>query len=170
MAVKVRLMRIGAKGRPFYRVVAVDERKKRTGSYLELLGTYNPLTTPKEIILKQDRIDAWVKNGAQLSDGFLRIIGKAKQRPARKPKKDHGGSEAAASPAVETPTEEAKPAEETAVEETSEVAAESPVENVESAPEEKNESAVEEVVAESTEDTKEEIPATEEKTEEEVKE
>lgn len=88
MAVKIRLMRIGAKKRPFYRVVAVDERKKRTGGYLELLGTYNPLTEPKEINLKQDRIDDWLKKGAQASEGFLRIIGKAPQRPPRKPKKE----------------------------------------------------------------------------------
>ena len=120
MAVKVRLMRIGAKGRPFYRVVAVDERRKRTGSYLELLGTYNPLTTPKEINLKQDRIDAWVKNGAQLSSGFLRIIGKAPQEPVRKPKKDRGGSSpsaAAPAPVVEEKvsevTEEVEPVENT---------------------------------------------------------
>ena len=80
-------MRIGAKKRPFYRVVAVDERSKRTGGYIELLGTYNPLTKPKEIKLKQDRIDYWIKQGAQPSDGYLRIIGKAKQRPPRKAKK-----------------------------------------------------------------------------------
>lgn len=88
MAVKIRLMRIGAKKRPFYRVVAVDERKKRTGSYLELLGTYNPLTNPKEIILKKDRLEYWTKNGAVLSDGYLRIIGQAPQKLARKPKKE----------------------------------------------------------------------------------
>ena len=80
-------MRIGAKKKPFYRVVAVDERSKRTGAYIELLGTYNPLTTPKDIKLKQDRIDYWVKQGAQMSTGYLRIIGKAPQRPPRKPKK-----------------------------------------------------------------------------------
>lgn len=85
---KIRLMRIGARKKPFYRVVAVDERAKRTGAYLELLGTYNPLTEPKDIKLKQDRIDYWVKQGAQLSTGFLRIIGKAPQRPPRKPKKE----------------------------------------------------------------------------------
>lgn len=85
---KIRLMRIGAKKRPFYRVVVVDERAKRTGGYIELLGTYNPITEPHEIKLKQDRIDHWIKQGAQSSDGFLRIIGKAKQRPARKPKKE----------------------------------------------------------------------------------
>ena len=80
-------MRIGTNRRPFYRVVAVDERKKRTGGYLELLGTYNPLTEPKEINLDQSKIDAWMKKGAQPSNGFLRIIGKAPQRPPRKPKK-----------------------------------------------------------------------------------
>lgn len=85
--VKIRLMRIGAKKRPFYRVVAVNEQAKRTGGYLELLGTYNPLTSPKEINLKQDRIDHWIKQGAQMTNGFLRIIGKAKQRLPQKPKK-----------------------------------------------------------------------------------
>lgn len=80
-------MRIGTKKRPFYRVVVVDERAKRTGAYLELLGTYNPLTEPKDIKLVQDRIDHWIKQGAQMSEGFLRIIGKAPQRPPRKPKK-----------------------------------------------------------------------------------
>lgn len=80
-------MRIGTKKRPFYRVVAVDERKKRTGAYLELLGTYNPLTEPHEIILKQDRIDFWLKQGAVASDGYLRMTKQAPQKPPRKPKK-----------------------------------------------------------------------------------
>jgi small subunit ribosomal protein S16 len=119
MAVKIRLMRIGAKNRPFYRVVAVDEHKKRTGAYLELLGTYNPLTQPKEIKLDQAKIDEWVKKGAILSDGFLRIIGKAKQRPPRKPKKAQ--PEEAAAPATpapaETSAEKASASEEAAQEE-----------------------------------------------------
>lgn len=85
MAVKIRLLRIGSKGKPFYRVVAVDERRKRTGGYLELLGTYNPLIEPKEIKLIQERINHWVKKGAQMSDGFLRIIGKVPQRPQSRP-------------------------------------------------------------------------------------
>ncbi|MDO8576936.1 MAG: 30S ribosomal protein S16 [Candidatus Daviesbacteria bacterium] len=84
---KIRLMRIGAKKKPFYRVVVLDERAKRTGAYIELLGTYNPLTEPKDIKLKQDRIDYWIKQGAQMSTGYLRIIGKAPQRLPRKPKK-----------------------------------------------------------------------------------
>lgn len=118
---KIRLMRIGGKKRPFYRIVAVDERAKRTGGYLELLGTYNPLTEPHEVKLKQDRIDALVKQGAQLSDGFLRIIGKAPQRPPRKPKKEKkeeprpkDDQPLAETPAttVETPAVETTPVEE----------------------------------------------------------
>jgi small subunit ribosomal protein S16 len=157
MAVKVRLMRIGAKGRPFYRVVAVDERRKRTGSYLELLGTYNPLTTPKEINLKQDRIDAWVKNGAQLSSGFLRIIGKAPRKPERKAKKDKGGSSStpAAAPVEEKPAEEiastTEEVVETPIETTPEFVDETneaPAEVVESKPEESTTPAVEETPVE----------------------
>ena len=106
MAVKIRLMRIGAKKRPFYRVVAVDERKKRTGGYLELLGTYNPLTEPHEIILKKDRIDYWIKNGAILSHGYLRITRQAPPKPPRKPKKSH---------AAEAPRDKAVKVEETPV-------------------------------------------------------
>lgn len=87
MAVKVRLMRIGSKGRPFYRIVAVDERKKRTGGYLDLLGTYNPLTDPKEVKIDNEKLAEWKKKGAVLSDGFLRIIGEAKQKQPRKPRK-----------------------------------------------------------------------------------
>src|SRR3989344_9653364 len=104
---KIRLMRIGAKKRPFYRVVVVDERAKRTGGYIESLGTYNPLTTPKDIKLKQDRIDYWIKQGAQMSTGYLRIIGKAPQRPPRKPKKEKKEeTPAAPTPAEPTPAEE----------------------------------------------------------------
>lgn len=82
----------------------MDERAKRTGGYLELLGTYNPLTEPKEIKLKKERIDYWIKQGAVESTGFLRIIGKAPQRPPRKPKKERKEE-----PKVEKPVEESKP-------------------------------------------------------------
>jgi small subunit ribosomal protein S16 len=136
MPVKIRLMRIGTNNRPFYRVVAVDERKKRTGGYLELLGTYNPLTEPKEINLDQGKIDAWMKKGAQPSEGFLRIIGKAPQRPPRKPKKAPKEAPAAPTPAAESatetpaaeaPVEEATVPSETAEQTTPESAAEAPV-------------------------------------------
>ena len=125
---KIRLMRIGARKRPFYRVVVVDERAKRNGAYIELVGTYNPLTQPHDIKLKQDRIDHWLKMGAIKSNGFLRILGEAPQRPPRKPKKparnisqsDAGGEKQAPKEAPaekqEQPTEEA-PAEEVVAEE-----------------------------------------------------
>lgn len=128
MPVKIRLMRIGTNRRPFYRVVAVDERKKRTGGYLELLGTYNPLTEPKEINLDQAKIDAWMKKGAQPSEGFLRIIGKAPQRPPRKPKKAPKEPSAVSSvPSAEAPTPKT-PEEETQTEEAPVVLEESIVE------------------------------------------
>ncbi len=126
MPVKIRLMRIGAKKRPFYRVVAVDERKKRTGGYLENLGTYNPLTEPKEIILKQDRIDEWLKKGAVLSDGYLRIIGKAPQRLPRAPKKQK--KEAPAPVEAVAPVEEPTKTDEVAAPETP--AEETPTEEI----------------------------------------
>lgn len=110
-------MRIGAKQKPFYRVVVVDERSKRTGAYIELLGTYNPLTEPKDIKLKQDRIDHWLKQGAQKSDGFLRIIGEAPQRPPRKPKKSVQGTVDSVQVKAEEPKTEEKPIEEAPKEE-----------------------------------------------------
>ena len=112
-------MRIGAKKKPFYRVVVVDERAKRTGAYVELLGTYNPLTEPKDIQLKKDRIEYWIKQGAQPSTGYLRIIGKAPQRPPRKPKKEKKTEVPAAGPEpVEKTSKEEAHVKETAVEET----------------------------------------------------
>ncbi len=122
-------MRIGAKKRPFYRVVAVDERAKRNGAYIELLGTYNPLTHPHEVILKKDRIEHWLKQGAVKSDGFLRIIGEAPQRPprkAKKQKKEVASSEeqVVSETPVETPSEEPQPAQETPQEASAEVQAE----------------------------------------------
>lgn len=120
--IKIRLMRIGTKKKPFYRVVVVDERVKRTGAYIELLGTYNPLTEPKDIKLNTERINYWIKQGAKLSTGYLRITGKAPQKPPRKPKKarkqgaiDNGqvkqtesANQKAAAPAEET-VEQSKP-------------------------------------------------------------
>lgn len=106
---KIRLMRIGTKKKPFYRVVVLDERAKRTGGYIELLGTYNPLTEPKDIKLKQDRIDYWTAQGAQPSTGYLRMIGKAPQRPPRKPKKESKKEPENGQPKAPAQSEEAKP-------------------------------------------------------------
>ena len=72
MAVKIRLSRIGKKGLPIYRIVAVDSRKKRDGAFLEDLGTYDSVA--KNIVfIRQERIDAWVGKGAILVDSVKKI-------------------------------------------------------------------------------------------------
>lgn len=67
MAVHIRLRRIGKnpKGKPHFRISAFDERKGRDGRILEELGFYNPITA--EVKFKKEKIEAWIKNGAQLS-------------------------------------------------------------------------------------------------------
>ncbi len=112
---KIRLMRIGAKQKPFYRIVVVDERNKRDGAYLDLLGTYNPLTEPKDIKLDKEKMAAWLKKGAQKSDGLLRMLKEAPPRPPRKPKKEKKKEESSVvspQPSEELKTEE-KPQPET---------------------------------------------------------
>ena len=69
-----RLMRMGAKKSPFYRVVVKEKRSKRDGKYLEKLGTYNPMTEPAEINLDHDRIDYWISVGAQPSETVASLI------------------------------------------------------------------------------------------------
>ncbi len=70
----ISLMRMGAKKRPFYRVVVKEKRSKRDGKYLENLGTYNPMTDPAEVILKHDRITYWIGVGAQPSETVASLI------------------------------------------------------------------------------------------------
>jgi len=72
--VKIRLMRMGSKKRPFYRIVAADSRSPRDGKFLEILGHYDPNTEPNRIEIKKDRIDAWISNGAQCSGRVEKII------------------------------------------------------------------------------------------------
>ena len=77
--VKIRLTRQGAKKRPFYRIVAIDERRRRDGRPLEYLGTYNPVVSAKPIDLKTERIEHWVGQGAQLSDAVAGLIRRVKR-------------------------------------------------------------------------------------------
>jgi small subunit ribosomal protein S16 len=74
MTVKVRLSRAGAKHKPFYRIVVADERCPRDGSFLELVGTYNPRTDPEEVTLKMDRIDYWLSKGAKTTQTVSELI------------------------------------------------------------------------------------------------
>ncbi len=78
--VKIRLSRLGAKKRPFYSVVAIDHHARRDGRPLEYLGTYNPISTPKQIQLDGEKIEAWVKKGAQLSDAVTALLREQRRR------------------------------------------------------------------------------------------
>jgi small subunit ribosomal protein S16 len=64
MPVKIRLARHGAKKRPFYRVVVANSESKRDGSFLEIVGTYNPVPEPAQVTLKDERIRYWLGEGA----------------------------------------------------------------------------------------------------------
>ena len=74
MSVVIRLMRAGAKKRPFYRVVAADSRRQRDGRFLEILGHYNPITNPHELVVHKDRIESWLSQGAQPSEQAASLI------------------------------------------------------------------------------------------------
>ena len=74
MAVNIRLRRMGAKKAPFYRVVVADSRSPRDGRFIEEVGTYNPMVEPAEIKLDMEKIDKWVKNGAQPTDTVKTLI------------------------------------------------------------------------------------------------
>jgi small subunit ribosomal protein S16 len=72
--VKIRMMRMGSKKRPFYRVMAIDERAQRDGRPLEFLGNYDPRNKPSGVNLNLEGIDAWVAKGAQLSDTVRNLV------------------------------------------------------------------------------------------------
>jgi small subunit ribosomal protein S16 len=84
MAVVIRLMRAGAKKRPFYRMVAADSRRQRDGRFLEILGHYNPLAQPYELVVHKDKVQNWLARGAQPSEqaaSLLRSLGISKPAP-----------------------------------------------------------------------------------------
>ena len=68
MAVKLRLKRMGAKKRPFYRIVAADSRSPRDGRFIEVVGTYNPIMEPAEIKVDEEVALKWLKTGAIPTD------------------------------------------------------------------------------------------------------
>jgi small subunit ribosomal protein S16 len=78
MAVKIRLARHGAKKRPFYRIVVADQESRRDGRFIEIVGTYNPLKEPADVLLKKDRINYWLEKGAKPTDTVRNIIEKGK--------------------------------------------------------------------------------------------
>lgn len=76
MAVKLRLLRMGAKKAPFYRIVAADSRSPRDGRFIELLGTYDPRTNPAKVTIKEEEVLKWLNNGAQPSDTVRNLLSK----------------------------------------------------------------------------------------------
>lgn len=98
MPVVIRLMRAGAKKRPFFRMVAADSRRQRDGRFLEILGHYDPLKRPYELVVHKDKVESWISKGAQPSEqvaALLRSLGVAVRSPSRPAK--------AAAPAGDAP-------------------------------------------------------------------
>jgi len=72
----IRLARTGARKQPHYRIVVIEKERARNGRPVEVVGTYNPRTSPAEIVLKRERVDYWVSKGAKMSDRVSKIVAK----------------------------------------------------------------------------------------------
>lgn len=93
MAVKLRLKRMGAKQKPFYRIVAADARSPRDGRFIDTVGTYDAISNPAKITLDKEKVMNWLDNGAQPTDtvrailkneGVLKEYSEAKAKKASK--------------------------------------------------------------------------------------
>lgn len=113
MSVKIRLRRIGAKKHPFYRLVVADTRSPRDGKFIEILGTYDPMTEPVKLNIDQEKVKSWLQKGARPSDtarAFLIDQGllpkeSARKRPTKPPKSKSAPEEAATAAAAAATTE-----------------------------------------------------------------
>ena len=77
MAVKIRLRRMGAKKKPFYRIIVADSRSPRDGRFIEEIGTYDPLKNPSQVKVDGDKAKEWMANGAQPTDTVKNLLKKA---------------------------------------------------------------------------------------------
>ena len=77
MATKIRLRRMGAKKKPFYRIVVADSRAPRDGRCIEEIGYYNPMTEPKEIKIDAEKAKKWIANGAQPTETVKALFKKS---------------------------------------------------------------------------------------------
>jgi len=75
--VKIRLTRLGAHKRPFYRVIVADSRARRNGPFIEILGTYDPMKEPSEIIINLEKAKLWLQKGAQPTDTVKKLMQRA---------------------------------------------------------------------------------------------
>jgi len=76
MAVKLRLKRMGAKAKPFYRIVVADSRSPRDGKFIETVGTYNPIGKGEQVKVDEEKTLKWLENGAQPTDTVRNILSK----------------------------------------------------------------------------------------------
>ena len=72
--VRIRLKRVGAKKHPFYRVVVADQRAARDGAFIEQIGTYDPFPNPPAIKIDEEKINEWLKKGAQPSESVASLL------------------------------------------------------------------------------------------------
>jgi len=80
----IRLARFGAKKKPTYRLVVIEKERARNSIAVEVVGHYNPVSNPKEVVINHARVNHWVKNGAQTSDTVARLL-KNNPAPAEQP-------------------------------------------------------------------------------------
>jgi small subunit ribosomal protein S16 len=85
MAVKLRLMRMGKKKQPTYRVVAADSRSPRDGRFIEFIGIYDPRQEPSLVRIDMDKARKWVSNGAQPTETVAKLLKIAESQPAPEP-------------------------------------------------------------------------------------
>jgi len=83
MAVAIRLRREGTRNSPYYKMVVADKRSPRDGKFIEIIGNYDPKKAGTNYTIALDRIDHWVKNGAQMSDTVRSIVKKARAAVAK---------------------------------------------------------------------------------------
>ena len=76
MAVRIRLARMGAKKKPFYRLVAADSEAPRDGKFLEILGSYDPMKDPGLIKIHDEKVQSWLKKGAMVTESARAILKK----------------------------------------------------------------------------------------------
>ncbi len=74
--VMIRLARVGATKKPFYRIVVIEKDRARNGRSIEVVGTYDPRTNPASVKLQQERIQYWIGVGAQMSDRVAKLVAK----------------------------------------------------------------------------------------------
>ena len=134
---KIRLARVGKKKQPSYRVVIADARAPRDGKYVEIVGTYNPLTEPDTFVIDEDKVRGWLAKGAQPTMRMHKLLARqglmaAPTFPPPKPKPaPEAAATAPAATAVAEPAAEAEPGVEASEEASSDAEAEAPGEAAE---------------------------------------